>query len=1158
MRKNFVALSFLFCFLGTFYLAEAQPSLEVYGQNRIQYRKFDWKFYNATNFKIYHYDRSGKELARFVAEQAERDLAAIEKSAGNLFPDKLSIILYNSFDDFDQTNIGLNSELQMQNNNPAGTVSIVGDKLTIYFTGNHADLKRQLRQGMSQVVMEHLMFGDNFKEIVRNAILLDLPKWVTAGYVDYIVDGWTPQDENDWKNIIFSNRKVYFNEIANEHPKLAGKAFWKYIGTKYGDNQVRNFLYNIQLKGSANKAAKVTLNEKLNTTFKSVIEFYKDKYTQEETLFSKIDSTTAFNYLAVPQDESEVRNIMVSPRGFDIAFTKWKHGEYEVIIEKTIEEKGASKKVQNVLLSGGVKNFNEHADPNYPLMAWSNTGFKLGIIYKNRNNIRIKVFNSVEGSMKEFKIPGRRFDRITGFSFMEDDDMIIVSAIKNGQSDLFELRLKGARLKQITDDAWDDRDPVFVSGGSRKGVVFLSNRPLPYINIKPLPNELPTGMMNAYFYSTTTKSYELLQLSRNLKGTISQVIPYGSDHFSYLSDKNGVKNRFVVLFARNAKNQDSAYSVPVTNYPRNILYQQYNAASGKVAEVIQLNKKYFIFFKKIDIPAADYDLQLANLPFIDGIVKPKLGAAIDSANTQEEKEYFNAGLAPQPNQDIEVKEGDYFQTEFSRNRTIINEDSAALLPDEDAKKLAKSLEIKRSSGLDTLKWDNSNENLIADLDQKQIEDRRTLYVDSSFISLRSKPYYLSFRPDFISLRLDNSVIFNRYQPYTNSGGQFQNPSLSGMLTVKLFDKMEDYRFTGGIMVPANFSGSTYFLQFENFRRWLDWGLIFLREDNKMNYNFSINSSLATIQVPGKTTSNIIQGSVSLPFDKVKGFHFYQGLRQDKMILKAQDPYGLVLPNVQEIWTMSRLEFVYDNTRNPAMNIWNGMRYKLYGEYLYKLYTDNDIYSLGDGNDFVKSGGFYNFGMDMRYYQKIYKNFIAAFRVAGAHSGGNQQIIYFLGGKENALNPKSETPLPPSGKNNYAFQSLAGNLRGYNQNARNGNTYALLNAELRMPIISTFFKRPVQSSILNNLQTTAFIDVGSAWEGLFPSEQNRTRNYILTWPPNLGSPPVSVQIPNNKSSGLALGYGLGLRTLLFGYFVAGDAAMNIEGDFRWYISFGTDF
>src|SRR5690606_14876495 len=89
----------------------AQTNTEVFGQNRIQYRRFDWKYYDAEHFKIYHYDRGGRELARYVAEQAEQDVVAIERKLGGLFPDRINIILYNSFDEFQQTNLGLNADL---------------------------------------------------------------------------------------------------------------------------------------------------------------------------------------------------------------------------------------------------------------------------------------------------------------------------------------------------------------------------------------------------------------------------------------------------------------------------------------------------------------------------------------------------------------------------------------------------------------------------------------------------------------------------------------------------------------------------------------------------------------------------------------------------------------------------------------------------------------------------------------------------------------------------------------------------------------------------------------------------------------------------------------------------------------------------------------
>ncbi len=1152
-----IVIIYRLCLLAFFFLQEgysiAQTNVEVFGQNRVQYRRFDWKYYDADHFKIYHYDRSGRELARYVAEQAEQDVTAIERRLGGLFPERLNIILYNSHDDYEQNNIGLNSGLFLQNNNPAGTVNLVGDKLVLYFTGVHADLKRQLRQGMAQVVMERLMFGENFREMVRNAVLLSLPKWVTTGYVDYVVDGWTSNDDNDWKNILTPEGKVHFENIAEYNPRLAGKAFWKYIAVKYGENNVRNLLYLTQLKSSLNKALMLSIEQKLKATCDSAVVFYRNRYEFEDQVFDDFDTTNILTRIPVKDNEERrIRNITVSPRGSDVAYVQWQHGEYQVILEQTQVVDGVLKKERSVILSGGVKNFNEYDDPDYPLLSWNNTGFKLGVIFKNRDKLRIRVFNSVKAKLENFRIPPSRFDRITGFTFMEDDDVLILSAIKRGQSDLFEYRMKGGRVNQLTDDAWDDKNPVFVSGGARKGVIFISNRPLPYLNIKPLPNELPSGGMNAFFYNSTTKSYDLLQLTRAQKGEISEAIPYGSDHFAYLSDQNGIRNRYVVLFARDARNRDSAYSVPVTNFGRGIIYQQYNPASGKVASVIRNGNVYDVLFEAIRIPKPEGSFvpkKLLPITFVDGVGtrKSNLYAPSASAPAEERKE-------PLPPDPFKVETGETFQSEFVRRRRSKQSDSASVEPDAESNQLADMLTLNRPA--DTLLNTLVSGTTDTSVRETAVSGKRILYVDSTYIEMRSQPYRLSFTPDFFSLKIDNSVIFNRYQSYGNSGGRFANPTIGGMLMASLFDKMEDYRFTGGVRLPINFSGLSYFAQFENFRRRVDWGLVFMRQENKFTYDFITPGRI--LSEPGKSVTSILQANASYPLDKVKSFRLYWGLRQDRMVIKVRDQWGLGLPTTNDYWTMSRMEFVYDDARNPTLNIWNGLRYKLFAEYMYKLHTDNEYYSVGDTFRVTKNGGFYNLGMDLRYYHKIYKNFIAAIRVAGAHSGGTQQIIYFVGGVDNDVNPKFGNALPPSNKNNYAFQALSTNLRGYNQNARNGNTYALVNAELRFPILSTLLKRPIQSAILKHLQVVGFVDVGSAWEGLLPLEQNFQRQYTARWPDNKVPPIVQVYVPNYNDNGIAIGYGTGLRSQIFGYFLRFDAAWNIRKDFCWYISIGTDF
>src|SRR5690606_3054074 len=129
--------------------------------------------------------------------------------------------------------------------------------------------------------------------------------------------------------------------------------------------------------------------------------------------------------------------------------------------------------------------------------------------------------------------------------------LIILSAIKNGQSDLFEYKLKTGQFKQLTDDTYDDLSPVYVAGGSRRGIIFMSNRPEPFMNLRPLPNELPTGPMNAFFYNYTTKADSLMQLTQHQADFMTEVVSYGHEHFAYLSSETGINNRYVILFNRN-------------------------------------------------------------------------------------------------------------------------------------------------------------------------------------------------------------------------------------------------------------------------------------------------------------------------------------------------------------------------------------------------------------------------------------------------------------------------------------------------------------------------------------------------------------------------------------------------------------------------------
>jgi hypothetical protein len=418
-------------------------------------------------------------------------------------------------------------------------------------------------------------------------------------------------------------------------------------------------------------------------------------------------------------------------------------------------------------------------------------------------------------------------------------------------------------------------------------------------------------------------------------------------------------------------------------------------------------------------------------------------------------------------------------------------------------------------------------------------------VDSTYLHLKSQPYRLAFKPDFFTVRVDNNVLFTKYQSVAYNGGQYSQPNLGGMLTMSLNDALENHRVTGGFRIPFNRSGMAYFLQYENFMRRLDWGILFLRTESTQVYNVSYTDQAGTPvlvnQQIGKVSTNILMGSIAYPLSRVRSIRLHMGVRQDALNFKSTDTLSLSFsPRRRTYWAMSRLEYVFDNTTPLALNIRRGMRFKFFGEYLYQLSKPN--------------GGFYNIGGDIRNYHRVYKNIIVANRIAFAHSGGNQQINYLLGGVDNAIFAK-QTGIPPAQDQTYAFQALATNLRGYDRNSLAGNTYLLFNSEIRMPVFTTFLKRPIQSGFLRNLQAVAFVDAGNAWNGLLPTTDALTRNFSF-YNNNSG---IGLQVSLPPQS-IAVGYGVGLRTMVFGYFMRLDAAWNIEA--RRYpllhLSIGTDF
>jgi hypothetical protein len=218
--------------------------------------------------------------------------------------------------------------------------------------------------------------------------------------------------------------------------------------------------------------------------------------------------------------------------------------------------------------------------------------------------------------------------------------------------------------------------------------------------------------------------------------------------------------------------------------------------------------------------------------------------------------------------------------------------------------------------------------------------------------------------------------------------------------------------------------------------------------------------------------------------------------------------------------------------------------------------DLNLFEPGDRISFSK--GFMTvFGVDARHYEPLDKHTILAARLFASTSIGSERNLYYLGGVENWLFASFDNTIPVPGDKNFAYQTIAANMRGFDYNARNGSSVVLVNTELRVPFMRYFSRGKLRSSFLRNLQVIGFLDAGTAWHGSDPfSAENPLNTLTLVSPPTVQ---VDVKYFRNP---VILGYGLGLRSMLFGYYLKADYAWGLETrrrlDPKLHLSIGTDF
>ncbi|HNR20345.1 MAG TPA: hypothetical protein PKN75_08895 [Bacteroidia bacterium] len=1079
-----------------------------FGKNRVQYNDFYWTYYRFKNFDTYFYV-GGKEVAEYIGRYAQADIDEVEKIFDYRSNARFQFIIYNKLSDLKQTNIGLESADE-QSYNIGGITRIVGNKILIYFNGDHALLHQQIRSGVAQVLFDQLMYGGNIKERLQASILLNFPEWYVKGLTSYIGRGWTTADDNLMRDGILSGRFSKFNRLMDNDAVFAGHSMWRYIADTYGKQSLSNLIYMTRINRSIESGFSYVLGVSLKELSVNWLNYYQKLYLNSDNGRIIISEKP----LSVKLKPNRIlREVKVSPDGSMVAYVSNDIGKYRIHIFDV--KSGKSTRIAK----GGYKSIQQENDLSVPLLAWHPSGRMLSYMNEKKGKVWFSLYTTEDKKTETTQF--LYFEKILSYAYSDNGQQLVLSGVQKGQSDIYVYGVRSRQAKNVTADLYDDLYPQFVNGSSQ--IIFSSNRSNDTVGVEYRKNPMQNNL-DLFLIDPEQRNIVTQRLTNTPNANEIYASQIDSMHYAYLADGNGIYNRYIVKLDSTISFIDTtehyryfATTLPQTNYTRSVLQHDVNYRKNYYAELFFNKGKYNISLRFLPKADLSFNTILKQETFKNASA---IKTQTDSANKSTSSSDI---IIKQENAEIKdttkIDIGNYvFQSEFPSKK----------------KKEEKPVETNPDSTVKVEIKEKNDDAVKVELKEKEEPVTENAKSDSvEFVLPTQRNYDLAFSTDYFISQLDNSLFNSTYQTYTG-GAVYFDPGVNGLFKVGMSDLFNDHKIMGGFRFAGDFNSNEYLVSYEMLKRKIDRQFVFYRQSRLYSAGFDVL----------RVHTHDIKIIHKLPLNDLTAIKGTLDFRNDRIVFLSTDLQPLITPNFYNYWASAKVEYIFDNTISRGLNLYNGTRYKIFAE-TFKKFNEpkTDVYIVG---------------ADFRHYLKIHRQIIWANRFSLSTSFGQQKLLYYLGSEDNAIVPTDNfnTEISVDQKQNYAFQTLASPMRGFMQNIRNGNSFVLINSEIRFPVFQYIINRPIRSDFIRNFQIVGFGDVGTAWSGGSPFDAGNSLNTQV-----VNNGPVTVTI-TKQIQPVVSGYGFGLRSRLFGYFIRTDWAWGIDDktvqDNIFYLSLGLDF
>ncbi len=537
----------------------------TFGQNKIQTKNLKWEICKTPNFTIY-FTKGGENLAAFAAGVLENAYTRLSQMLGISIKEKIPVIIYNSPNDFRETNI----ILDLIEEGVGGFTEFYKSRVVVPFDGSYASFKHVLEHELTHV-FEFRIFYKGIHEIAQE-VFFNIPLYIMEGLPEYFSLGWDSETEGFVKDLLLNDLFPSLKELEGYGGYIVykvGQAFFYFIYETYGEEKILEFLNALKFRKSLNSASlKVfgipidKLSDKFSYYLKKKVFKGFEEYDYPDDIGKRITDH---------KKEGGFMNVgpALSYDGSKISFLSDRKNYTDLYLVSIYNLEKINK-----IVSGERFPSLENLHLLRPGICFSPDG-KYIVFTSHGDGKEIINFYDIKKRKITKRYSFKEFDGIYTPDFSPDGKKLVFVGVKDGASDLFILDPSNGKIfDRITFDFFDERDPLFLEDE----ILFISDR----------NDEERYGSYAIFSYSL--KERKIRRITPYL-GNISHPFYLGESLYIFIYKEKGISN----IFAYDKK-ENKFYQI--TNFPSGIREAGYAKESKDMVCSILWKGGFDIFYIK--------------------------------------------------------------------------------------------------------------------------------------------------------------------------------------------------------------------------------------------------------------------------------------------------------------------------------------------------------------------------------------------------------------------------------------------------------------------------------------------------------------------------------------------------------------------------------